>query len=145
MKRVFIGILYILMLVMTFVYLVIGFIDDKNAVNVLISTADTGLPIIGMIFTFPAFVFAIIALCNPKPMFEFLRDAFSLFSGVFAIASTTICLIRYYNYITGLYIPVILFLCASIISVIGVMGVISGISNEKLGNQPYSDNNSSNE
>lgn len=136
MKRIFLGITYILLAVITFVYLLIPCLDGVKAGNgntsVLVSTADTGLPVIGLIFVFPTFVFTVIALCNDKAMFAFLRDVFGLFTGLFVIASTTIMVVRDYNAITSIFVPVIIGLCSIIITSLSAYGVITAISQEKL-------------
>ena len=134
MKRIFIGITYILMLVMQFVYLLIPCLTEviESEKNVIGSTTDTGLPIIGLVFIFPAFVFTVLALCNEKAIFNFLRDVFGLFTGLFILAATTVMIVRDYSHLTGYYVPVILGICSIVILALGAKGVFMGIKNDSL-------------
>ena len=141
MKRIFLGITYILLLVMMFVYLLIpcwnGITDAANGTkgtfNVLVRTSNTGLPVIGMVFIFPAFIFSIIALCNDKPMTNFLRDVFGLFAGVFCLVSAIVFVVKEpSNEIFALFVPIILMVCAALSTVLGSIGVVTGIRNDDI-------------
>ena len=141
MKRIFLGITYILLLVMMFVYLLIpcwhGVVNaaegTKGSYNVLVKTSNTGLPVIGMVFIFPAFIFSIIALCNDKPMTNFLRDVFGLFAGVFTA--------QYFDDINALFVPIILMACAALASVLGAVGVVQGIQSDNLRKETNNEQN----
>jgi len=133
MKKIFIGISYILMLVMMFVYLLIpclGSLESSNAGDVIGSTADTGLSVIGLVFIFPAFVFTIIALCNNQSIHNFLRDVFSLFAGLFILAATIVMIVRDFDNITSGFVPVILIICTVAILIFSIYGVVVGIRRE---------------
>jgi hypothetical protein len=137
MKKIFIGILYILMLVMQFVYLLIPCIKSPDETvtalnNIMGANSSTGLPVIGLVFIFPAFVFTVLALCNEKAIFNFLRDVFGLFTGIFILASTTVLLARDYKLITGYFVPVIIGVCSLVILILGAKGVFEGIKNDSL-------------
>ena len=148
MKRIFLGITYILLLVMMFVYLLIpcwhGVVNaegTEGSYNVLVKTSNTGLPVIGMVFIFPAFIFSIIALCNDKPMTNFLRDVFGLFAGVFSLASAVVFTAQYFDDINALFVPIILMVCAALASVLGAVGVVQGIQSDNLRKETNNEQN----
>jgi hypothetical protein len=144
MKRIFVGITYILLLVMMFTCLLVNCVAKEGeegisevTYGILAATSYTGLPVIGFVFIFPAFVFTIIAICNQKKISVFLRDMFSLFASVFVLASVVIA---FFMTLTQLYAPVILALCSGILFAFSTYGVIRGIHEEsKKENRPQFD------
>lgn len=131
MKKVFLGISYILLIVMLFVYYLIPCVYAGNnyAIALLPAVLDTGISLIGFVFIFPAFVFTILALFNDKIMVSFLRDSFSLFASIFSVGTIFIGAFRqeiaqgYVFFIIG---TVTIFLLA-----LSVYGVVKGLLFEK--------------
>ena len=89
MKKIFKGVTYLLLLVLIFVYLC-----TTGNVTVFRAADFTGIPTIGMLFLFPAFVMVILALCINNKIVRFLSEMFSLFTGVFALASGIIAMFK---------------------------------------------------
>lgn len=136
MKRIFMGILYLLLLVMTFVYVLIYCVDTtsngETAKYAIISaSAFTGLSVIGFIFTIPAIVFTILSLTIDKLLQKFLRDMFAFFASVFSLAAAIVTVIKYHDSITNYFVPVILMVCTVVLLVISLVGVINAIHKDQ--------------
>ena len=133
MKKLFIGILYILFLVIIFTYTLIDCVYVKNSSGeyiltcVLAGAAFTGISIIGFVFLFPAFVFSILALSVNKKLFVFLRDMFSFFACGFTLGGAIICL---FGNIDNYYVPIILMVFSAIIFIFATVGVVRTIMSE---------------
>ena len=114
MKRIFFGITYILLLSLMFSYMLIqrGF-NSYLSVNILEDASRTGISVIGFLFIFPAFVFAILSICIDKKMTSFCRDMFTCFASAFCCASGVICLFTGAFY-TEIYIPIVLIVVSAI-------------------------------
>ena len=147
MKKIFLGILYILFLVIIFTYSLLDCVYTKNSSGedvltcVLAGAAYTGISIIGFIFIFPAFVFAILALSVEKKIVTFLRDVFSFFACGFTIGGGIIVL---FQNVANYYVPIILMVFAAFIFVFATVGIIKTISSEDKKNELAS-NDSNNE
>ena len=129
MKKIFVGVLYIILLVMSFVYVFITVAKVPNGeylVNQSIITlaAFTGLPVIGAIILIPAVVFTIISLVNEKKLLVFLRDTFAFFASAFLIAGTVVAIIKYAKEINNLYVPIILLISTSILLIFSLNGLL---------------------
>lgn len=139
MKRIFMGITYLLLTVIMFVYIMLfAFTKEKptggtEALNIVAGTSDTGLPFIGIVFIIPAFVFTIIALCTDEnAMMKFFRDMFSLFATLFIAASYGVALGRFYNAITSMFVPIILGICIVILLGFSLCGVVIAILKDEI-------------
>lgn len=131
MKRIFFGITYILLLSLMFAYMLItrGFNSYLTA-NVLEDASRTGISVIGFLFIFPAFIFAIISICVDKKTTNFCRDMFTLFAGVFCLGSAVICMFTG-TFKNELYIPIVLASVSGISSIVSCIGVVKGFQKEK--------------
>ena len=129
MKKIFVGVLYIILLVMSFVYVFITVAQvpkGEYLVNqsVITLAAFTGLPVIGAIILIPAVVFTIISLVNAKKLLVFLRDTFTFFTSAFLIAGTVVAIIKYAKEINNLYVPIILLVSTSILLIFSLNGLL---------------------
>ena len=135
MKKLFLGITYLLMIVLSFVYNFIPFMLGPNNVSVGVwyATAGTGLPAIGVIFLIPSFIFTVISLVGSKntKMTEFLKDVFVLFASAFIVISLIFSLVQGYA-IYQFIAPIILGLSSGILLICGTIGVVTALRNEKL-------------
>lgn len=139
MKKLFLGITYIVLVVVLFVYLLIpcvkvpstnsqGYVEQAIITN----SVDTGLPILGLVFIFPTAVFSILSLTMNKAMITFLKFVFGLFMGVFILAASIVVLTRSFYDIYSLFVPIILIVAAVCSTVIAVFGIIEGITSDNL-------------
>ena len=142
MKRIFIGIAYLLLTVIVFVYILLNAFTKDVLVegvsrlqhySIVSATVDTGLPFIGIVFIIPAFVFTIIALCSDEnAMMKFFRDMFSLFAALFIAASYGVAIGRYYDSISSWFVPIILGICTVIVLGLSSYGVVNAILKDEL-------------
>ena len=132
MKRIFFGITYILLLSLMFAYMLIdrGFTTTLSN-NILGDASNTGISVIGFLFIFPAFIFAILSICVDRKMTKFCRDMFTLFAAVFCLGSAIICMFTGTFY-REIYIPIVLIVVAGISTIISGAGVVLGFTKEKV-------------
>lgn len=135
MKRIFFGITYILLLSLMFAYMLIsrGF-QGLIGTCILDDASRTGISVIGFLFIFPAFVFAILAICIDKKMPKFCRDMFTLFAAAFSIGAAVICMFTG-NFARELYIPIVLAAVSAVAFGLSLVGVINGFRGEKEENK----------
>ena len=134
MKRLFIGISYIVVVVMAFAYYLSPAVVtvDSNAHTTALMTAFayTGVSVIGWLFLVPGFVFVILGLCINSPKVNFLRDVLCLFAALFTVA-TIILAFTLSLEIPNLWVVIILAVCAAIILTISTYGVVKALITEK--------------
>lgn len=131
MKKVFLGISYILLVVMLFVYYLIPCVYNGGnyQVSLLQGVINTGISLIGFVFVFPAFVFTILALFSDKAMVSFLRDSFALFASVFTIG--TIFIGAFCHEIAQGYVFFILGTVTLLLTILSGFGVAKALLLEK--------------
>ena len=146
MKKIFLGILNILLVVMVFVYLLIPCIHEfsRGENNILGIVAYTGLSVIGFIFLIPSFVFVILGLCaSPSAkMIVFLRDVFILFASLFTLLAVAVAVFSSKNEISNgmVFVPIILSVCSFILLGLSCYGVVTALIEEKF-NKKQEENN----
>ena len=139
MKKLFLGITYIVLVVVLFVYLLIpcvkapannsqGYVDQA----IITSSVDTGLPILGLVFIFPTAIFSILSLTMNKAIITFLKYVFGLFMGVFILAANIVVLTRSFYDIYSLFVPIILVVASVCALVIAIYGIKEGITSDNL-------------
>ncbi len=133
MKKLFLGILYIVTVILAFTYYLIpvAYHTSTSDVSLFVKYAYTGIPIVGWIFIFPAFIFAILALCMNGKKIEFLRDVFNFFSALFAIGTILLCVCDRDAIITQPFVLVVLGVCSVILLAGSVYGIVIALLNEK--------------
>ncbi len=131
MKKVFLGILYILLVVMMFVYYLIPCVYERaNQVQSLLAGVfNTGISLIGFIFLLPSFVFIILSLVGDKPMMTFLKDSFCFFASVFTAVSLILGLTT--KEISTIYVFAIQGAVTLVLLSFSLTGVIKGLLYEK--------------
>ena len=139
MKKLFLGITYIVLVVVLFVYLLIpcvkapannsqGYVEQA----IITSSVDTGLPILGLVFIFPTAIFSILSLTMNKAIITFLKYVFGLFMGVFILAANIVVLTRSFYDIYSLFVPIILVVASLCALVIAIYGIKEGITSDNL-------------
>ena len=139
MKKLFLGITYIVLVVVLFVYLLIPCVkvDSTNSQGyveqaIITSSVDTGLPILGLVFIFPTAIFSILSLTMNKAIITFLKYVFGLFMGVFILAANIVVLTRSFYDIYSLFVPIILVVASLCALVIAIYGIKEGITSDNL-------------
>ena len=133
MKKLFLGILYIVVVVMTFTYYLISAMNAGRSMNVtlLVQYGYTGISIIGFIFLIPAFVFVIIAMCMNSVKVDFLRDVFNFFASIFTIGTLILGLCDSSATIDRPYVFVVLGICSLVLLAGSAYGITTTLLNEK--------------
>ena len=138
MKRLFIGISYIVVVVMAFAYYLSPAVltaDSGNNIRALMTAfAYTGVSVIGWLFLVPGFIFVILGLCINSSKINFLRDVLCLFAALFTIATVILAFTLSVS-IPNLWVIIIEAVCAGIILAISIYGVIRALINEKKSNE----------
>lgn len=130
MKKIFFGMTNLLLIVITFTYMVISTEYDNHLYDDLVGlTNKTGFPIIGILFLIPAFIFTIIYLCTKSKYNELFKSLFSLFGGVFCLLAGAISLTAYKM---NFYIPCLVTGASLIICVFAVISIINLIKNDSF-------------
>ena len=124
LKKIFYGVSFMVLIVMTLVYSLLSHSSYDGDVYVSASVINaagfTGLPAISIVLMVPAFIFGILAMSINKKVVSFIRDLFGFFSSLFAIASVIIS----FFYIGGAYyIPIILGVCSIALFIISTLGL----------------------
>ena len=139
MKKIFLGITYIVLVVVSFVYLLIpcvkvtvGNTQEYVEQAIITSSVDTGLPILGLVFIFPTAIFSILSLTMNKAIITFLKYVFGLFMGLFILASNIVVLTRNFNDIYSLFVPILLVVASVCALGIAAYGIKEGITSENL-------------
>lgn len=139
MKKLFLGITYIVLVVVLFVYLLIPCVkvDSTNSSGyvehaIITSSVDTGLPILGLVFIFPTAIFSILSLTMNKAIITFLKYVFGLFMGVFILAANIVVLTRSFYDIYSKFVPIILVVASLCALVIAIYGIKEGITSDNL-------------
>lgn len=134
MKKIFLGMSNLLLIVITFTYMVITVEYSNEAGRILKDdlvglTNKTGFPVIGIIFLIPAFIFTIIYLSTKNKYNELFKSLFSLFGGIFCLLTGVIGLTLFkMNY----YIPYIVTFASLFICVISIISIVCLIKNDEL-------------
>jgi len=139
MKKLFLGITYIVLVVVLFVYLLIPCVKGASTNSsgyvehaIITSSVDTGLPILGLVFIFPTAIFSILSLTMNKAIITFLKYVFGLFMGVFILAANIVVLTRSFYDIYSLFVPIILVVASVGALVIAIYGIKEGITSDNL-------------
>ena len=139
MKKLFLGITYIVLVVVLFVYLLIPCVKVSSTNSqgyveqaIITSSVDTGLPILGLVFIFPTAIFSILSLTMNKAIITFLKYVFGLFMGVFILAANIVVLTRSFYDIYSLFVPIILVVASLCALVIAIYGIKEGITSDNL-------------
>ena len=139
MKKLFLGITYIVLVVVLFVYLLIPCVkvDSTNSQGyveqaIITSSVDTGLPILGLVFIFPTAIFSILSLTMNKAIITFLKYVFGLFMGLFILAANIVVLTRSFYDIYSKFVPIILVVASLCALVIAIYGIKEGITSDNL-------------
>ena len=138
MKKLFLGITYIVLVVVLFVYLLIPCVKPSTNSSgyveqaIITSSVDTGLPILGLVFIFPTAIFSILSLTMNKAIITFLKYVFGLFMGVFILAANIVVLTRSFYDIYSLFVPIILVVASLCALVIAIYGIKEGITSDNL-------------
>lgn len=125
MKRAFIGAINLLMIVLIFVYFACISPQGAGMGPLLSVFAYTGIPVIGMIFIIPAFIFAILYMCIKKPIVEFCKNLFGTFTAIFTLITGVLGFTRMTD--SSLYIPLIVTVCASIELLMSVIPLVRAL------------------
>lgn len=121
LKKIFYGSLYLVLQTMILSYMTINPMVDGTRIGTLIGLTDfTGVPVIGVIMIFPAFVFTIISLTMEKKAVNFCRDLFSMFVGLFITASSIVGIFKMFD---ALYVPIIVAICSVTLLIISLVNV----------------------
>ena len=121
LKKIFYGSLYLVLQTMILSYMTINPMVDGTRIGTLIGLTDfTGVPVIGVIMIFPAFVFTILSLTMEKKAINFCRDLFSMFVGIFTTISSIVGIFKMFD---ALYIPIIVAICSVTLLIISLINV----------------------
>jgi len=121
LKKIFYGSLYLVLQTMILSYMTINPMVDGTRIGTLIGLTDfTGVPVIGVIMIFPAFVFTILSLTMEKKAVNFCRDLFSMFVGIFTTISSIVGIFKMFD---ALYIPIIVAICSVTLLIISLINV----------------------
>ena len=128
LKKIFYGSLYLVLQTMILSYMTINPMVDGTRIGTLIGLTDfTGVPVIGVIMIFPAFVFTIISLTMEKKAVNFCRDLFSMFVGLFITASSIVGIFKMFD---ALYIPIIVAICSVTLLIISLVNVATALKKD---------------
>ena len=127
MKRIFKGVVYILLLVLLFTYSACT--SATGFSPVLFEVGFTGIPTIGFLFIFPAFVLAILSLCLRNKTVNFLTEMFSFFAAIFLAAAGVLRLCI--KGIDGSWPTFILLAVSIALGVLTTLGLIAALKGEK--------------
>lgn len=136
MKKIFINISYVVIVVVLGVYMLLncapvsvsGELANRSIIYV---TTNVGLSIIGFILLFPIFILTIVTLSVDNKKVSFARDVIALFASLFLVTSIVIAFFRDID-INYIYVPVIAMICAGALLICSIYFIIKAIKNDEL-------------
>ncbi len=129
MKKLFLGICYIVAIILSFTYYLIPAMIPNESLFVVY--AYTGIPVVGWLFLVPSFIFVILGMTMNSSKCEFLRDVLNFFSAIFTIGTILLGVFDRGNTIGQVFVFVVLAVCSAVLLAGSVYGIVIALMNEK--------------